>query len=396
MAWRRASQLALVLAFGVAACSAGPSVSHSANPPRHGTPAQHAASVAVCPVPTVDARGSEARLSVVPKTVTLNPVVSVPTGATIYGSNEPSEPTYLVGPSGWTCSAWFASADGGYGMEAVQAPTTSNFVYELLNPGGIGPTVDDACPYIEAARAAARSAGFVCSPAPSGETSTSVSVGIPGIYAAIVRVPGGVKDANFLPPDAQSSPSPWNMVALVVASVKGDQVGSQLVSCSLPGNDVLTCPAAIELFLTQTPAASHEVVMKSVTTRILAIVNGVMTTRPTVQPATVPPLVPECSVPIFEGQVPWPLICADGGININAWKAVAVGPPFSQLLTLGRGATRDEIQSATCANSTHYPNPVAPVWDPEIIQATLTITNAYFGWALSAGTQRAILQACGD
>ena len=100
------------------------------------------AAVTACPVASY-IRGLD-RLSIVPAMVVSTQRCPHPDGASVYGADEPSKPAYMVGPNGWTCTGLLASADGGMSMEALQT-SSSGFVYQVLEAGGIGANMSDAC-----------------------------------------------------------------------------------------------------------------------------------------------------------------------------------------------------------------------------------------------------------
>lgn len=91
-------------------------------------------------------------------------------------------------------------------------------------------------------------------------------------------------------------------------------------------------------------------------------------------PATVPPVVRECSSPLSyssDGNAA-PLICANGGLNVNAWHFYA--PLGRDVMGLGRDASIKQAEAAMCNDWT-----VNHATAPEE-QSAGTLAAHYYGW----------------
>ena len=104
-------------------------------------------------------------------------------------------------------------------------------------------------------------------------------------------------------------------------------------------------------------------------------------------PATIPPVGLKCSHPITRSEDgnAVPTNCADGRINVEAWKFYA--PLGRHVMSLGQGATLAQIKQAMCADESDEHASF-----PEIEFAT-ELAREYYGWSapnLAQATQLAI------
>ncbi len=89
--------------------------------------------------------------------------------------------------------------------------------------------------------------------------------------------------------------------------------------------------------------------------------------RPTLAPASVPPVVDECWAGT-PGSNP-PAQCPDGDLNVAAWVGV---PP---VLGLGRRPSLNQVASALCQGETEYSLDVAT------LAAEYAVAAVYYGWS---------------
>lgn len=100
-------------------------------------------------------------------------------------------------------------------------------------------------------------------------------------------------------------------------------------------------------------------------------------------PATVPPVYAECNVPVshsMDGNL-YPLLCADGGVNIRAWDGYTsyIGGP---LFLLGRHADAAVVVAAMCEAYYHKPADATAVE----VQSAEELAAAYYGWKFHVAT----------
>jgi len=92
-------------------------------------------------------------------------------------------------------------------------------------------------------------------------------------------------------------------------------------------------------------------------------------------PATTPPVVDECSLPITtstDGNAS-PLFCPDGGINVQAWNFY-VNEGFSQLLGLGPSASEGMVIQTMCADYQGIPRG----------ESAASLAASYYGWSFTS------------
>ena len=130
-----------------------------------------------------------------------------------------------------------------------------------------------------------------------------------------------------------------------------------------------------------TGAWQHFFESSTTTTRAL---SATTTTAPTtttnparqiLSPATTPPVVDECSVPITstaDGN-PDPTTCpAGGGVNVVAWRYIA--NTYSNILGLGANTSEQQVFQAMC----NSPTPGGEISLAAIVAAT------YYGWTFAS------------
>jgi hypothetical protein len=209
-----------------------------ATPATPGTPVH----VTNCPVPAGDYAGTPYAPRAAPATFSLPASVLLPGNAQIFGTAFlPGSTSYLLGPDNATCQAALASADGGESMTAIPGATM------IIRPGGIGPSTDLACPYIPAVRAADeafRQGQAFCSH-PAGDVIAQIPAHTTSLYAAVVLVPGTVKDPDIGGSGDGADPA----VALYTAQAGSGFASGQMIACTLaPAQDNL-CAASLRFFL---------------------------------------------------------------------------------------------------------------------------------------------------
>lgn len=107
--------------------------------------------------------------------------------------------------------------------------------------------------------------------------------------------------------------------------------------------------------------------------------------RAVLAPATVPPVKNECLRALLrdaDGNVQ-PLLCPNGGVNVNAWKQYARGwvghPPliWSKTMRLGRHPSAKDVFDAMCVD-------LARVYGTmPLTESAETLAAAYYGWHFS-------------
>jgi hypothetical protein len=93
-------------------------------------------------------------------------------------------------------------------------------------------------------------------------------------------------------------------------------------------------------------------------------------------PATTRPAYKECVAPVStdaNGTVT-PLQCADGAINVLAWKHYA--PTAATILGLGSSATSSQVVSALCSAKSTLTTP--------ILEDAFRLAYVYYGWTFSS------------
>jgi hypothetical protein len=122
-----------------------------------------------------------------------------------------------------------------------------------------------------------------------------------------------------------------------------------------------------------------------VTTSAKAVTTPSTTTNAyaVLAPATVPSKIAECSTPItFAGNGnSGPIQCANGGLNVTEWNALAALEPT--VMSLGYGATPGQIQPALCADA-NASDSDANTKNGSIVEATVyQISALYYGWSFT-------------
>jgi hypothetical protein len=107
------------------------------------------------------------------------------------------------------------------------------------------------------------------------------------------------------------------------------------------------------------------------TTTAARTTTTVNAARAILSPATTPPVVNECSVPISlsaDGS-PYPFLCQGGGINVLAWQDMAANYPM--ILALGSNASESQALQTMC----DVPNMVGGE-----VSVAGELAAAYYGW----------------
>ena len=242
-----------LVAGGLLLCLAAAAVPARAN--AQTLPERGARQVPVTNCPITPGAGVTFSQPAVPATTVIPASVSVPPGATVFGTGDQGFGVkFSLAPLGFACSAIGAGADGGFAVQ-VTDPSARQYVIRYdYNPGGAGPNIDDACPYIPAVKAADaifRQRANICGRA-GAETVTQVATGFSSLKAAIVQVPPTVKDTHL--PAAGDGRD--ETVAVYVAQLfAGSQANAQDAGCTLPAGQKAICLAALKYFVTQSLAA---------------------------------------------------------------------------------------------------------------------------------------------
>jgi hypothetical protein len=111
-------------------------------------------------------------------------------------------------------------------------------------------------------------------------------------------------------------------------------------------------------------------------------------------PATVPSKVAECSTPITfaSNGNSGPITCANGGLNITEWNALAALE--ATVMSLGYGATVTQIQPALCADA-NASDSDANTKNGSIVEATVyQISALYYGWNFSTNPAAILNGGC--
>jgi hypothetical protein len=170
----------------------------------------------------------------------------------------------LVAPEGYACTGALANADGGESATAHNQSSRVGEVDAIFEPGGVGPNIDLACPYIPSVAVADNSfrQGQALCTHPSGETITPIDVGpsaagapIQGAALALVRVPAGVTDASILG-TGSSDATDALFAATVYNGSSGPLAAAQAISCTLPTAEWRICLASLEYFLRESSLAN--------------------------------------------------------------------------------------------------------------------------------------------
>ena len=161
--------------------------------------------VTACPVPAGEYAGTGHLPRAAPATLSVPASLAPPANAQIFGTwFLPGQVAYLLGPKSATCQAGLGAADGGEGMAATPLSDRSAIVTMVVKAGGLGPSMDLACPYIPVVRA--DDAAFRLGEEPEGPTFCAhpsadvirqIPTGTASLYAAAVYVPPGVTDPNI-------------------------------------------------------------------------------------------------------------------------------------------------------------------------------------------------------
>lgn len=131
-----------------------------------------------------------------------------------------------------------------------------------------------------------------------------------------------------------------------------------------------TTPSTPATTTPSTPAASSPTATSA----------GAPDLRAILAPATVPPVSDECTLQVAydaDGNVS-PLLCASGGVNTIAWHRLAYGdgtvPAKSELLTLGRYASPEQVYQAICHDYTD-------IFKTKPVTGSVEqIAKSYYGW----------------
>ena len=96
--------------------------------------------------------------------------------------------------------------------------------------------------------------------------------------------------------------------------------------------------------------------------------------RQVLSPATTPPVVDECSVPISQSADgnPYPTTCTGGGgINIPAWRYITIS--YSNILGLGANATEQQVFQVMCTENTAGGE----------VSVAAQVAATYYGWSFA-------------
>ncbi|MDB4872453.1 MAG: hypothetical protein JWL97_3457 [Gemmatimonadales bacterium] len=195
----------------------------------------------------------------IPGTVQLPDSVTLPAGASVYGTDMPdlagSHAYYVIGPAGKTCAAYTGSSLGS-GID-VEPQGSGRGVHVVYRAGGQTNVADFACPYIPQVIPAGGLSTCPMTPAP-GQVTASVPVHTPNTYVTVVRIPPGVSKLGVAwtnTPEAERAASVFPTVAVFAAHITSDQgermVYAPEISCTLPRAQASTCSAALNYFLAQ-------------------------------------------------------------------------------------------------------------------------------------------------
>ena len=184
-----------------------------------------------------------------------------------------------------------------------------------------------------------------------------------GIVAAVFAVAGIVIVAFFLGKASSSTRVALARSRTSAHHVRDSQPGA-------PESKTATVPP---------PTTTTTTVVPPPTTTTTSLPPTTTTTTvpalPVLPPATVPPVVGECSQQLTfdaDGNAS-PLLCQNGEINVIAWRYYAQGN--SSVMSLGPNATPSQVFSALCAGA--YTSSY-PIQDNVYI-----LSAAYYGWNFS-------------
>lgn len=120
----------------------------------------------------------------------------------------------------------------------------------------------------------------------------------------------------------------------------------------------------------------HKASTATVSTSVSAAKTSTSSTESSyavLSPASVAPKVSECSqtVTFSSNGSSGPITCANGELNVLAWKALAALEP--KVMTLGYSATATQVQAALCADTgANVSNPIE--------ETNYQIAALYYGW----------------
>lgn len=202
--------------------------------------------------------------------VELPGLVRLPPDAAVYGTamqdGGTSQPFYVIGPAGKTCSA-YNGASAGAGID-VEPNGAGVGVHEIWRAGGSSATdILFACPYIPGAIPTAP-AGVTPNPtvgiyschtaALPGQIVTPVATTTPDTYVAVVHVPPGVSKEGVdwtSGPEAAQAASTLPTVAVFAAHVPRnldrERALAPEISCTLQPAQLAICRAALDYLLAQ-------------------------------------------------------------------------------------------------------------------------------------------------
>jgi len=111
------------------------------------------------------------------------------------------------------------------------------------------------------------------------------------------------------------------------------------------------------------------------TTTVPLTTTTISSARQTLSPATTPPVVNECSLPISQtvDGSPYPTTCpGGGGINVTAWRYIAIS--YSNILGLGANASEQQVFQTMCKS----PTPGGQV------TVAAQVAAIYYGWSFAS------------
>ncbi len=111
-------------------------------------------------------------------------------------------------------------------------------------------------------------------------------------------------------------------------------------------------------------------------------------------PATLPPKIPECNSPLSYATNgnPSPIQCADGSLNIQAWNALAATEPT--VMKLGYNPTKSQVETAICADANAANEDQSAAVTAPIETTAYKIASLYYGWHFSINAMAMINAGC--
>ncbi len=173
--------------------------------------------------------------------------------------------------------------------------------------------------------------------------------------------------------------SGW-MIVVIIAIIAAAGVGVTAIVAHGSSTSTVTATTTTKPARAQRPRGPTTTVATTTTTTTATTTTPVATTTTTTNPArqilapaTSPPVVDECSIPLSYGADgdTNPYCSGSSGVNVLAWRYLAVSYPV--ILGMGASASEQQVLQAMCESSPPYSQ----------VETAAQLAATYYGWGFA-------------